>query len=204
MPPPQGHALLGGPGSLLGVYDAFGLMSPLAPASFRLASSRKWKTTLAEAFEEGLIPTQAVTKGNVTGSVGSVVFQGASSLTFGAALSLERPLLIEANMSGDLSALSLSVDGRSGGRLFSVSGEGALRDGKGGSLGSIPAADGKISFLFSSSGGDVLISSPGKRGAFTIKAESLSGPYALSFARTDVEGSSAISRVLVREASATR
>jgi len=62
--PPAGSALLGGAGSLAGVYDAFGLMSPagpsrpLAPASYRLASRRKWKgsLTLAEGLRTARCP----------------------------------------------------------------------------------------------------------------------------------------------------
>jgi hypothetical protein len=201
--PPAGSAQLGGPGSLPGVYDAFGIMSPSAPPSYRYASIRKWKASLGEAFEDGQLPPLAQTTGTVTPSRGSVSLEGDAALHFGGSFRLEKTLLVEMDLSGDLSSIALSLERQAGEALFALNGDGEVREAKGGIVGSLPVEDGKLSFLLTPSRSGISISSHDKLVQISIEAKSAAGPYSLSVERSGAEGASSLSRVLVREASAS-
>ena len=212
-PPPAGSALLGGPGSIAGIYDAFGLMSaagssrPLAPPSYRLASRRRWKASLAlaEAFEDGLLPPGASAGGGASASVGAVRFQGYGSLAFAPPLKLDTPHLLEADFIGPARGLSLVLQDPFGQRLLAVSPSGAVLDGSGTGLGSLPAAAGKLAFVLSPVRGGFRLASPSGGEALKIPAEGslLSGPFTLLVEGEGADGA-ALARILAREASASR
>ncbi|HOX30926.1 MAG TPA: hypothetical protein PLB91_01275 [Spirochaetales bacterium] len=209
-PPPEGSALLGGPGSIAGVYDGFGLMSaagssrPLAPPSYRLASRRRWKASLAlaEAFEDGLLPPGVSARGGASASVGAVRFKGDGSLAFAPPLKLDLPYVVEADFAGPSRGLSLVLQDPSGLRLLAVTPSGAAFDGSGTSLGSLPVAAGKLAFVLSPSRGGFRLASPSGGEALRVPAEGslLAGPFTLL---VEGEGAddAALARILAREAS---
>ncbi len=210
--PPAGGALIGGPGSLPGVYDAFGLMSPagpsrpLAPASYRLAMRRKWKTALAlaEGFEEGLLPSSAAAKGGANASVGSIRLEGASSVGFSYGFRADRSYLVDVELAGDLASTFLSLEGQSGARPFSASGTGEIQDAGGRRLGSVPAPGGRLVLLLApGKGGTMLISGADGRNAVKVAAPSSDAPYSVVVYRGSATGSASLSRILARETATT-
>jgi len=207
---PGGGAILGGPGSLPGIYDAFGLMSPsgpsrpLAPASYRLAMRRRWKSALylAEGFEDGLLPSQGSAKGGLSPEVGSLRFAGASSVAFAATLRGDRPFVVEAELSGDPGSVLLTFANQAGAPLFSLGGAGDILAADGKRLGALPAPGGKLALLATPSRGSLLLSGPDGKNAIRIGGVPGDASYSIEIARAKVEGSAVLHRILARDAAA--
>jgi hypothetical protein len=206
--PPAGDAALGGPGSVPGVYDAFGLMSPsgparpLAPASYRLAMRRRWKSTLylAEGFEDGLLPPQATAEGGLSPAVGSLRLEGAASVGFAAALRGDRPFVVEAELSGDLHSVVLALARQGGAPLFSVNGEGEVFAADGKRLGALADQGAKLALLATPSRGSLLVSGLDGKNAIRVAGTSGDATYTIGLSRAKTDGSAALHRILARDA----
>jgi hypothetical protein len=144
--PSRGGASIGGHDSLAGVYDAFGVMRRGAPAAFRIASERGWKSKLviAEGFEDGLLPPGANTGGGARILPGKVELPEGGSIRLEHRLNLGKHLAFEAELSGDIRSAVLDFESSEGVALFSILGTGEVVDGGGEKLGSLKIQDGRL------------------------------------------------------------
>jgi hypothetical protein len=209
--PPAGSAIIGGSGSLPGVYDAFGLMGatgpsrPIAPPSYRLASRRSFKSSIAiaEGFEEGILPPGAVATGNATASYGAILLAEGASVDFGSVSKLDKPLRAEADLVGEAARFSLAFKDKAGKQLFSVGGGGDVFDGEGRLRGRIPAAEGRLAFIVVPGRGGFAVSAPDGRDGVAIEAENPLIPFSISALASAGGDPIALSRLLARDSSDT-
>lgn len=199
---PAGGAEIGGPRSLPGVYDGFGLSAGPGSPAFRLASRRKWKASLilAEGFEDGKLPRLSVPSGAASAASGSL------SLMPGASIALEPSFdpaageaVVEAAIAGDRASLRLDFISPGGARIFTVTGTGDVLDAEGARLGVLDARPGRLSIGVSASGDGYLVASGGSA-AVSVPG----GPSALALALRREGGTDELSieSVIARRASA--
>jgi hypothetical protein len=203
--PPAGSATLGGPGSLSGVYDGFGLMvagssSSYPSPTYRLASRRKWKSSLilAESFENGVLPDKSSSSGKVAPSIAGLVLSPSSSLILAPAFGVGAGLVVEADISGDPPTSLLVFSLPEGGRAFAVRATGEILDASGASIGSVTVSDAKLSLSIEQSDGVARIAGGGKAFDLPCSAKKL----ALSLEREKGSGNVVVGKVLVRSVSA--
>jgi len=205
LPPPSGPggAVLGGAGSLKGVYDGFGLSAGSPSPSYRLAARRKWKSALiyAEGFEDGNLP--ALSEAAVGASVGA----GVLALESGAALSLIPSfdpgdgVAIEASLIGDRASARFVFSKPDGAALFSIRGTGEVEDASGKLLGVLDFGNPRISLsIASSEEGFALRSGTGD----PVLAPTDGAGLALSLARAGGLDALSVERILVRQSSAPK
>jgi hypothetical protein len=161
--PPDGSAQLGGPESLAGVYDGFGLMVGSAAPSYRLASKRAWKNTLvlAEAFEDAAVPPGSSVKGPISLDFGFLELGPGSSLALPPSFGFASPLVVEADMAGDYGTCSLVFSTVAGDRVFSIGATGEVADASGKRIGALPAADGRLALTLELKGDSLYLRSEG-------------------------------------------
>jgi hypothetical protein len=202
--PPQGSAQLGGAHSLPGVYDGFGVMVNSASPAYRLASRRKYKSSLvlAEAFEDGALPPLSTATGQVNAGLGSLTVREGGALALSPVFGVSSTLVIESDFEGDRDGCELVLSGPDLEALISVSGSGVVRDSSGKQLGVLSQAAGKIAFRLdlqdgnlklrgSDSSESIVLSTASKR--FVLSLESGAGADHVDYRR-----------VLVRAAAAAR
>jgi hypothetical protein len=196
--PPEGSAQLGGPSSLPGVYDGFGLIAGSSSPAYRLAARRKWRSSLviAESFDDGAMPPQSVATGEVSASSGALSLEPDGSLALGPSFGIASPLVIEADIAGDISSCALVLASASRGRLFSVSGTGEVANASGKAAGSIPADGGRISFQLELKDGTAYLR--GADGSDPIAVPAAAKRFSLSLERRGGSGQASFERVLVR------
>jgi hypothetical protein len=213
--PPAGSATLGGPLSLAGVYDGFGLMVPTTSSSYpspayRLAAKRAWKSdlVLAESFENGLPPRSVFSDpdgSNPSTSTSGILLSPSSSVSLPPSFGIGSGLVVEANIQGDRSLcfLEFSIPGE--GRVFAVSGTGQVVGAKKGSdtadpsLGSFDVSGTRVRFSIEQKDGALSIVS----GRSTVNVPSVAKQYQLSFTYGPAGTSNAlVSDVIVRSSSA--
>ena len=169
--PQKGSAVIGGSGSLAAVYDDFGLISRASPpALYRFAQRRRWRSDLvvAEGFEDGELPQGSVGSGPISFSMQGLELSSSASVTVGAGIRVDRPLLVDAEFSGPAASAFLDIRGSDGASLGSLCGSGKLLDGRGGELGQVAFPSGHILFELSLNAG-----------AFTVAAEGGGASYHL-------------------------
>jgi hypothetical protein len=170
--PPSGSATLGGSLSLSGVYDGFGVLIPGASSAYpsptyRLASRRKWKSSLvmAEGFEDGVLPASSTASGSVSLSSSGLTLDKGASLALSPNLDIGAGLVVEAGIEDSSAGGRLDFSTPDGERAFEVSGAGTVSDASGKVLGTIPVSDASVGFsLELRDGGPYLIGSGEKSG----------------------------------------
>jgi hypothetical protein len=205
--PPAGSATIGGAGSLPGVYDGFGLMVPGSSGAYpsptyRLASRRKWKSSLilAESFEDGVAPASSSSAGKVAFSASGLSLEPSSSLTLAPSFGIGSGLVAEAEFSGDRPSSLLAFSLPGGDRAFAVRATGEVLDASGVSLGSVSAKGAKLSLSIEQRDDTVfIVGSGGQTVSFACSAKQLS----LSISReAGGAGSAVVGKVILRSASA--
>jgi hypothetical protein len=196
--PPEGSAQIGGPQSLPGVYDGFGLIAGGNSPSYRLASRRKWKASLiiAESFEDGVLPSLSTTSGGVSVSSGSLLLEPGGALTLEPSFGIASALVIEADIEGDRSSCALALSTPRGEHVLSVGGTGDVYDPSGKMAGILPSAEGRISFLMELKDGTIFLR--GADGSDHVTVQSATNRFILSLKRDGGSGRAAFTRVLVR------
>ncbi len=155
--PPQGSAVIGGPLSVPGVYDGFGLMVAGAQVSYpsptyRLAARRQWKNSLifGDGFEDGVLPARTIGSGGVKAGADSLVLLAGSALNVASSFGVGSGLAVEADIEGDAESCFLYFAFTGGASAFSVRGSGEVLDATGKSLGFVSSEDEKLSFTITS------------------------------------------------------
>jgi hypothetical protein len=196
--PPEGSAQIGGAQSLPGVYDGFGLLAGGNSPSYRLASRRKWKASLiiAESFEDGALPPLSSASGGVSASSGSLLLEPGGALALEPSFGIASAVVIEADIEGDRSSCAVVLSTPRGERVLSVGGTGDVDDPSGKTAGSLPSADGRISFLMELKNGTIVLRNAGGSNPVTLR--SAANRFALSLKRDGGSGRAAFNRVLVR------
>jgi hypothetical protein len=207
--PHAGSAVIGGEGSLAGVYDGFGFMVPGSAASYpspayRLASRRHWRSTLllAEAFEDGVLPSNSYASGALRLSEEGLVLEPGAALALGASLRINSGLFIEAAAEGDLASCLIAFSVPGAGEAFAVRPTGEVVDAAGTTLGSITASGGRIAFTLAEEEGSLSIV-----GSDASKMVHIPGPaknYSLELKREGGTEKAVFSRILVRSVSSSR
>lgn len=200
-PPGPGGAIVGGPLSLAGVYDGFGLSVGSVSPSYRLAARRRWRSSLiyAEGFENGALP------GASTDGVGATA-EGLA-LESGALLPLIRSfepgegVAIEASFVGDRSSARLIFARPGGAALFSVGGTGRVEDASGAAIGVVSVGSSPLSFTVAASEKGVVL-----RGVAgdTVVAPGGSAELGLSVSRAQGASQLSLDRILVRRSPVPR
>jgi len=163
-PPSSGGASLGGPGSLPGIYDGFGLISNGAPPPlYRLEERRRWKgdLVLAEGFETGELPQGFASSGPASFTARGLSLGPGASLTMTQQVRLDRARLVEVEYDGASSAALLDIVGAGGERLATVTAAGELLDGQGKRFGYLRLLPGILRFSLSAENGGLLFSPAG-------------------------------------------
>ncbi|GEM_PF-1642771 len=199
--PPDGSATLGGPGSISGVYDGFGLLSGASLPLYRLAAWRQWKTSLiiAESFEDGALPPQSTPAGGVSAASGALELKPGGSLTLAPAFAISSALVVEADVEGDQASCSMAFSTPEGSRVFSVGGTGNIEDAAGKTVGSIDVVGGRIAITLEPKDGSLYIT--GTEAKEAVAVPSPARRFVLSLERTGGTGEAAFGRVLVRSSS---
>ncbi|HET7839240.1 MAG TPA: hypothetical protein VFL04_05740 [Rectinemataceae bacterium] len=201
--PQRGGASIGGPDSLEGVYDAFGVMQSGAPPAFRMASRRAWKTglVLAEGFEDGRLPPGAQTTGGAAARAGRVELPAGSSIRFPQALDSSAQLHLEAEFSGEPRRAALLLEPAGTNQAFVVLGTGEVLDDSGKRLGALSSSGGSLAFEIGPSPDrtEVLLSQAGSTVRLPLRPGASLG---LSVGRDEGSGPLALERIIVRGSSA--
>jgi hypothetical protein len=197
---PGSGARLGGPLSLPGVYDGFGLSAGAPSPAFRLAARRRWKAALvlAEGFEDGKLPRLSLPAGGASAASGSLVLGPGASLSLDPAFDPAAGVAVEASIVGDRASARLDFAAASGARIFSVSGTGEVLDAEGRRLGSVDARSGRLAFGVYSADGGYLVSS-GEASSVDVSGDR--SALALSIRREGGTDALAIESILARRAS---
>jgi hypothetical protein len=199
LPPqaPAGGAELGGPGSLVGIYDGFGLSSGSQSPAFKLAARRKWKSSLilAESFEDGRIPSSITVSGAVTATQGLLDLGPGSEISFASSFDPAEACVIEASMTGDRASAHLVLSGGDGKTIFSIRGTGEVEDASGKLLGSI-SGKARLSFTLSDSDSGVSLRAGDK--TVSLSLPTIPNNVSLSLKRTEGTGSLSLDTILVR------
>jgi hypothetical protein len=203
LPPPEGGAQLGGAQSLGGVYDGFGLIVGSSSASYRLASRRKWKSSLliAESFDDGALPPQSVAVGDVSITSGALELEPKSSLSLGPSFAIAPAVLVEADIVGDILSCSIVFSAASRARILSIDGKGTVYNASGKAAGAIAVANGRIAALLELKDGTIIVRSPD--GSEPVAIQSATKRFALSLERKDGSGQASFKRVLARSTAAS-
>jgi hypothetical protein len=201
--PPPGGAAIGGPLSLAGVYDGFGLSAGASSPAYRLAARRKWKAALvlAEGFEDGKLPRLSVASGGASAAAGFLALAPGAALSLDPAFDPAAGVAIEAAVIGDRGSARLDFSAPGGARIFSVSGTGDVLDAGGARLGSVDARSGRLSFSVAATENGYLLSSGD---ALAAAVPGLPSVLALSIRREGGTGDLSIESVIARRASAQR
>ncbi len=202
-PPGPGGAVLGGPGSLVGVYDGFGLSAGASSPSYRLAARRKWKSALiyAEGFEDGRLPAPSGATVGASASAGSLALESGSELGLVPSFAPGDGVAIEVALSGDRASARLVFSKPGGAALFSIRGTGEVEDASGKALGALDLGYPRISLSIASSDeGFSLRSGVGDRVFVTAGSPDL----ALSLSRAGGVGALSIERILARHSPAPK
>jgi hypothetical protein len=196
--PPDGSATLGGPGSLPGVYDGFGLMVGSSLPFYRLAARRLWKAALiiAESFEDGALPPQSSPAGGVSAASGALELEPGGSLTLAPSFGITSALELEADIGGDQASCVLDVSTPEGSRVFSIQGTGTIADAAGKAIGSLDTAGGRIAFALELKEGSLYLRGAASKDPVLIPSSARR--FVLSLARIGGSGEAAFDRVLVR------
>ena len=214
--PPAGSATLGGPLSLAGVYDGFGLMVPGASSSYpsptyRLAAKRAWKSdlVLAESFENGLSSYSASSHSGdaePSTSTSGLLLPPSSSVSLSPSFGIGSGLVVEADIQGDRSLcfLEFAIPGES--RAFAISGTGQVigagkgNDETGPILGSFNVSGTRVRFSIEQQDGALLLVS----GKSSVSVPTIAKQYQLSLTHgSGGTGNALVSDVLVRSSSGT-
>jgi len=201
--PPAGSAMLGGAGSLPGVYDGFGIMVPGVSSSypsptFRLASRRQWKSSLiiAEGFEDGILPPSSSTAGSVAITPRGLSLKGPASIGLSPAFSLGSGLAIEVGIEGDRASFLIDFLNGDGKSAFAVRGTGEILDASGEVLDSLPAPGARIEFSLQQRDGKLLVMGSGGTPACAIPGSARR--FTLSLREEGEASQALVNRVLVR------
>lgn len=202
--PPAGNATLGGPGSLPGVYDGFGLMLPGSSSSypspaFRLAMRRAWKSELilAESFEDGLPAKSSVSGATPSGSTAGLLLPAGSSLALSPSFGVGSGIVVAADIQGDRSSFRLAFSLPDGARVFAVSGTGEVSDASGSSLGSVGASGTALRLSVQQQDGSLYLVGPSS----SVSLPGGAKQYGLSLSQ---ESGSSLLRDLIVRSSASR
>lgn len=199
--PPEGNATIGGPGSVPGVYDAFGLMVASSPPLYRLAARREWKGALilAEGFENGELPPLSVASGEVTAASGRLIPEPGVSLALSPDFGTSPPVVVEADVEGDLASAAVVFSTSDGTHVFSVRGTGEIDDSSGNRIGNIGAPSGHIAFTLGAKSSSLYLRGSGRKTSVIIPSSAKR--IVLSLVRTEGNDGVAFDRVLVRSSS---
>ncbi len=202
-PPPEGSAQIGGPLSLPGVYDGFGIISGGASPSYRLASRRKWKAALvvAESFEDGVLPPLATASGSVSALPGSLLLEPGAAIALEPSFGNASAYIMEADIEGDRPSCAMVLSTPQGDRVLSVNGTGDVFDATGKVAGSLAFAAGRVAFSLEPKDGTIYLR--GAEGSDPVALRIASTRFALSLRRDGGSGRATFDRVLVRASSAT-
>ncbi len=198
--PPNGGATLGGPGSVKGVYDGFGLMIASSPPLYRLAERRAWKASLvlAEGFEDGALPPLSTAVGEVSAASGQLVLQPGASLTLAPDFSVSSSVVVEVDVEGDQAAAFLVFTDRENVPVFSISGTGNVVDPTGARFGSIDAAGGHIAFSLELKSGSLYMRGAGGKASFLVSSSVKRLVISLACLNIKGGGDTVFDKVLVR------
>jgi hypothetical protein len=206
--PPAGSATLGGADSLPGVYDGFGLMLPGAISSypsptFRLASRRRWKSSLilAEGFEDGVLPPSSSASGSTSMTSRGLVLKDGGSITLAPQFSPGAGIAIEVGIEGDRGSCLVDFLDSDGKRVFSIRGTGEVLDASGAVLGAIPLSGSKIDFSIEQRDGKTRVVGNGGAPAYVVSG--FAGRYSLSFRQAGGVSQAIVYRALVRPSSSS-
>jgi hypothetical protein len=201
--PPAGSATLGGPGSLPGVYDGFGLMAGSSSPTYRLAARRRWKASLliAESFEDGALPALAAAKGGVSAASGALELEPGGSLLLAPAFGIASTLVIEADIEGDRASCALVLSSAEGDRVLAVGGDGEVSSASGKKAGRIDTSGGRIAISLEPKDGTLLLR--GADGGAPIAVAAAAKRFAISLERSGGSGRAAFARVLVRSSASS-
>jgi hypothetical protein len=205
--PPVGSATLGGALSLPGVYDGFGLIiagaaSAYPSPTYRLASRRRWKSSLviAEGFEDGQLPPSSSAVGSAAVSDHGLVLGPGASLALSPAFGIGAGLVVEANIEGDRDSCLLDFSTPEGARAFAVRGTGEVLDATGKTIGSFPVSGTMIRFSLEQRDGRLYLVGAGGAPALDILGSAKR--FALSLKRAEGTLAAAFDRILVHSISA--
>ena len=197
-------ARLGGPGSLVGIYDEFAISDDGQgrPPFFRAAALRAWKSGLfiGEGFEGRNLPADTVARGSAMATPGRLTLGSGSRLEFTKDLPLARPLCIETSYEGSPSAMELELSSADGKHL-SISGSGEIRDAEGIVKGFLrPIEAGKLAIIVRATPEGIEIAPEGGLSAAAIRLAET--PESLKVALCDISSEEAvkITTFLVRSA----
>jgi hypothetical protein len=201
--PPEGSATLGGPLSLPGVYDGFGLMIPGSSSaypspSYRLAARRQWKSSLiiAEGFEDGLPPPESSPEGSMTFSDRGLELGASASLSLSPDFGIGAGLDVEAGIEGDRGSVLVAFSTPTGIRSFAVRGTGEVLDASGKTIGSLPVSEGGIDFSIEQGDGKLTII--GKGGSPALSLPVTDRRFVLSLERSGGTLRAVVGRLLLR------
>jgi hypothetical protein len=200
-PPPTGSAELGGSGSLVGIYDGFGLSSGPPSPAFKLAARRKWKSSLilAESFEDGRIPASIVVSGPVSAAQASLELGPGAALAFPSTFDLGEGVVIESAMTGDRASGRLVLAGPDGSGVVSIRGTGEIEDASGRVLGSVmEAGAGRLSLTLTVSASALVVTSAGGSAVHVPMNGADSDSFSLVVRRERGVGSFALTNIIVR------
>lgn len=207
--------LLGGPGSLAGVYDEVAISEDAQsgpPPLYAAASARKYGADLfiASGFEPSSLPLGSVSSGKLSPEPRRLVLGPASRLSFSQALPSARALRLELDFAEEGGALALEMSpapspveaaASAPPPLFSLDSGGNLRAQDGSLLGILPPeGKGRLAFSLKASAGGFELASASGLAVAHIKAPASSSRLLLSIANGGSSGSVALSRLLVRAA----
>lgn len=203
--PAQVSSILGGAGSLPGVWDEFAAYNSAkgSPALFYAAAARAWRKDLilAEGFEAQALPAAATLSGKATTGSRRLVLSPESSLGFSSLLPLARPLSF--SLAWDPASPPPSLDFLDEGRalLFRVSALGKVSLADGSSVGSVTAQEnGLLAFTLRSNGASFEIAAKDSLLSSRFTLASAPASAILSLSNPDPGRDSAVYSVLARVA----